>query len=164
MLIYSKTKRTGNHCLFWKICAEDVFLTDLQNYCWSTYCMRIFNKSQNKTIINNAYICGQNEDRVYLFTGLLFNLQQVDLQTLFHLTSLLLSCCLLRTQSGDLQERDRRGARVDVQKMKKRKMTVREVKTEEIKEFDAETVSDPKQTCLSVCTGMAIHCEDCFEF
>lgn len=41
-----------------------------------------------------------------LFTGVLFDFQQVDFETLFHLTSLLLCCCLLRTQPGDLQERN----------------------------------------------------------
>lgn len=42
---------------------------------------------------------------IYLFTGVLFDFQQVDFQTLFHLTGLLLSCCLLSTQPGDLQQR-----------------------------------------------------------
>lgn len=40
----------------------------------------------------------------HLFTGVLFDLQQVDFQTLFHLTRLLLSGRLLRTQPGDLEE------------------------------------------------------------
>lgn len=44
-------------------------------------------------------------NNIYLFTAVLFDFQQVDFQTLFHLTGLLLSCCLLRTQPGDLQER-----------------------------------------------------------
>lgn len=39
----------------------------------------------------------------YLLTSFLFDLQQVDLQTLLHLPRLLLSCCLLRTQSGYLK-------------------------------------------------------------
>lgn len=57
-----------------------------------------------------------------LFTRLLFNLQQVDLQTLFHLSCLLLSCCLLRTQFGNLQEEGDE----DVQKVKRGKTTAEE--------------------------------------
>lgn len=39
---------------------------------------------------------------LHLLTSFLFDLQQVHLETLLHLPSLLLSCCLLRTKPGDL--------------------------------------------------------------
>lgn len=40
---------------------------------------------------------------IYLLTCLLFDFQEVNLQTLLHLPCLLLSCCLLWTQLGNLQ-------------------------------------------------------------
>ncbi|KAF3833063.1 hypothetical protein F7725_026728 [Dissostichus mawsoni] len=48
-------------------------------------------------------ISGQREGE----TSFLFDLQQVDFQTLLHLTRLLLSCCLLCTQPGDLRREER---------------------------------------------------------
>ena len=43
---------------------------------------------------------------INLFTGVLFDFQQIDFQTLLHLTSLFLGCCLLHTQHGDLEEEE----------------------------------------------------------
>lgn len=49
---------------------------------------------------------------MYLFTGFLSDFKQVDFQTLFHLTSLLLGSRLLCAQSGDLQREKKKEERI----------------------------------------------------
>lgn len=73
------------------------------NFHISTQCIQTIQYTDTY-LWQKILITVQTKKYIYLFTCLLFNFQQVNLETLFHLTGLLLSCCLLRTQSGDLQE------------------------------------------------------------